>query len=1235
MDSNHRSKKKKAISTFIATLLLMVLAVAAGVVIYAYTMGYLGSMTGATPTGGTIQVQSVTQNPQNPNELWIYLKNTGKGSVNVDPNDPSVSVYIDGVRQPIGVPTANPTTILEGQTSLITIPIQGVTPGVTATFKIVTPDGTFAQTTFKPSGNTVVVGALNHFNFATIGTQVLGQAFTITITAVDASGNTVTSYTGTNTLSSSLGIITPTGTAAFASGSWTGQVTLDTAGTGVTISTSGGGVSGTSGSFIVSATAPVLTSFAFNTVGSQAVNTAFSITVTAKDQFGATYTGYTGTPTLTYSAGTISPTTIGAFVAGTKTGSVTVTVAGTGVTITATDGSTTGTSNQFTVGSGTPALEHFSFSTISSPQLPNVDIAVTITAIDQFGATYTGYNGANTLSASAGETITPTSTSAFISGVWQSTVKLSTVATSVTISTSGGGKSGTSNSFDVSNSLPVFDHFTLTGYPSSVVSNVPFGGVIVTAIDQFGNTLTSYTGSVWFTTIDPAGVLPLDANPNVHYPFTSGDNGVHTFAGFKLLTQPSQTITVTDGSKSTTSSAITVNPPASKLVYTAGTLQSLGIDSLSSVITVQRQDLNGNVVSAGTTNVGLTSSSSNYKFYSDALGTQEITQITIVDGSDSADFYYRDSSAGTPTLTASSAGLSSITTTFTISAGAASKLAVSGFPNPTTAGIAGTVTVTAQDQYGNTVPSYTGTVQFTSSDSQAALPTDYTFLSTDNGVKTFSVTLKTAGIQSITATDSVTQSITGSQTNIQVNAAGASQLIFTAGKDQTVEIGTMSTIITVQRQDAYGNPTTSGGLSVTLHTTSGGGAFYLHDTDTTPLTPSIVTIANGFSSTDFYYKDTVRGTPTINTVTGLTEDTTIFNIEHHVSITITSNPVGSGFATVDGNTITTPQTFSWLEGSTHTIAATGTVSGGTGILYVWTNWSDSGAQSHTYTVPASSATVTANYNTLAPRYVTTNNAVHDTNVGTHSSFANMQNDGSYDTLTEANAGVDSWVTPTGGSGTGWSNVANAYDGSTSTYAGSGNIGSRSWSNYITLTYSSTTGTKVRYYVSRSSTDINRMQVDVYNTGTSAWENVYDGAPTTGAWTEVTFTSKTTNQVRLRFYNNNNYQSRTVNVYEVQVLSTGVTNYQLDLEVQFSGVTDYAYYTQLQIMTGTLDTENLAVYYWDGASWQLLGNLAANTLNAYTVSLTGTTYQLRFYDTTRTGDTTPSTWQIDYVRLSVP
>ena len=45
------------------------------------------------------------------------------------------------------------------------------------------------------------------------------------------------------------------------------------------------------------------------------------------------------------------------------------------------------------------------------------------------------------------------------------------------------------------------------------------------------------------------------------------------------------------------------------------------------------------------------------------------------------------------------------------------------------------VTITAKDAYGNTATSYTGTVHFTSSDSAAVLPGNYTFVAGDAGVK--------------------------------------------------------------------------------------------------------------------------------------------------------------------------------------------------------------------------------------------------------------------------------------------------------------------------------------------------------------------------------------------------------------------------------------------------------------------------------------------------------------------
>ncbi len=69
------------------------------------------------------------------------------------------------------------------------------------------------------------------------------------------------------------------------------------------------------------------------------------------------------------------------------------------------------------------------------------------------------------------------------------------------------------------------------------------------------------------------------------------------------------------------------------------------------------------------------------------------------------------------------------------------------------AGTAQTTTVRAVDQYGNTAPTYRGTVRFASGDLQADLPGPYTFSAGDAGRRTFPVTLKTAGAQTVTVSD--------------------------------------------------------------------------------------------------------------------------------------------------------------------------------------------------------------------------------------------------------------------------------------------------------------------------------------------------------------------------------------------------------------------------------------------------------------------------------------------------
>ena len=143
---------------------------------------------------------------------------------------------------------------------------------------------------------------------------------------------------------------------------------------------------------------------------------------------------------------------------------------------------------------------------------------------------------------------------------------------------------------------------------------------------------------------------------------------------------------------------------------------------------------------------------------------------------------------------------------FTISAAATSTLVVTGFPSPVTAGTGGTITVTAEDAFGNTTPDYVGTIHFTSSDGQASLPSDYTFKAGNHGTRTFKATLKTAGTQSITATDTAAGTITGSQAGITVNPAAASKLIISA--PASVASGTPFSI-TVTAIDPYNNVATS------------------------------------------------------------------------------------------------------------------------------------------------------------------------------------------------------------------------------------------------------------------------------------------------------------------------------------------------------------------------------------------------------------------------------------------
>ena len=72
------------------------------------------------------------------------------------------------------------------------------------------------------------------------------------------------------------------------------------------------------------------------------------------------------------------------------------------------------------------------------------------------------------------------------------------------------------------------------------------------------------------------------------------------------------------------------------------------------------------------------------------------------------------------------------------------------------------VGVVALDVNNHPVPTYTGTVKFTSTDSAATLPAEYTFTAADHGAHVFTVTFGTRGTETMTATDTSDSGIAGS-----------------------------------------------------------------------------------------------------------------------------------------------------------------------------------------------------------------------------------------------------------------------------------------------------------------------------------------------------------------------------------------------------------------------------------------------------------------------------------------
>ena len=256
----------------------------------------------------------------------------------------------------------------------------------------------------------------------------------------------------------------------------------------------------------------------------------------------------------------------------------------------------------------------------------------------------------------------------------------------------------------------------------------------------------------------------------------------------------------------------------SKIVFTTSA-QTLTAGQVSGIMTIQTQSATGSPVNVtGNTTVNLTSDSTGtYTFYSDAAGTHPITSVTIAAGTNSASFYYKDTKAGNPTLTATPASQpwTPATQIETVNPGALDHFTVTGITDPQTAGIFSSPIVTAYDQYDNIKTDYAGTVHFTTDDSNATLPADYLFTA-GTGTHTFTNELQLRGTSAGCYIKVADGAATGQQSGIVVNPAALDHFTVTGITDPQIAGALSSPVVTAY--DAYSNIKTD--YTGTAHFTS-------------------------------------------------------------------------------------------------------------------------------------------------------------------------------------------------------------------------------------------------------------------------------------------------------------------------------------------------------------------------------------------------------------------------------
>lgn len=661
-----------------------------------------------------------------------------------------------------------------------------------------------AGTATGSTGATVSLNARNdvqllagatRISITTTGSAIAGTPFAVTATALDSNGNVVTDFQGTVGILGAPGTtpVSYTFTAADA-----GSHTIDNA---ATLFAAGQGTYTVTSPFLPDATGSVTVQAAAAgkfTVTAQTSSVAgepTSVTVSAQDIYGNFVNNFAGTIHFSSSdsqAELPADYTFSADDAGAHTFAVTLKTAGSQA-ISVGDSSNAaahGTSNAIGVSGGAAVSL-----TGGSGYVGSVN-AVTITARDAYGNVATGYHGIVHL-ASSDPSAAVSADAALVNGVGVFTVTSTTLGVAtLTASDVGTGIIIGSENINLTPGWGV--QFVVDALPSSMAAGQT-QTTTMTVYDAYGNVSTVYTGFV--------AVAASDGRTSYVY-FTPADHGVLTVP-VTLYTAGAQAVTYYDLANpgvTFTQTGITVTPGAVSSIsvtplqgVTAGSTQGFSVNA---------RDVYGNIATGYRGTVNFASSDSQASLpaaytFTEADGGSHTFQVTYRSAG-GQDITVADTTTPVTAQYYQVATMSYYQRDIMITPAAFSSFAFKGNSiSNSTAGSSINVTMTAADAYGNAITGYTGTVQITSSDSQASFPSSYTFTPADSGSHMISVVLKTAGSQSLSVTDGT---VSGSLTGLNIKAGAAST--FSINCSRSVTAGTAQAV-TLTVTDAYGNAVTN------------------------------------------------------------------------------------------------------------------------------------------------------------------------------------------------------------------------------------------------------------------------------------------------------------------------------------------------------------------------------------------------------------------------------------------